>query len=145
MSTCFAYWEQVHTELNKDLYLSRIFPNEHNVITKILYNQKFLRELTLAIFYFDRFPKLFCGFSRRWYFKIFLGILIFHISPWADNFFWLHSGHKGYYGFLVNSGCLLSITFKCLEESMETGQTTSISPTNFPALTVCNIYMWIWK
>ena len=29
-------------------------------------------------------------------------------SPWADTFFWLHSGDKTWYGFLVTSGCLLS-------------------------------------
>ena len=28
-------------------------------------------------------------------------------SPWADTFFWFHSGDKTY-GFLVTSGCLLS-------------------------------------
>ena len=28
-------------------------------------------------------------------------------SPWADTFFWFHSGGKTEYGFLVTSGCLL--------------------------------------
>ena len=81
-------------ELNKGLYLSKIFPNDHNVITKNAIWSEILRELTLAIFYFDRFPGLFLGFSWCWYLKIFLDILISHISPWADTFLWLHSGNK---------------------------------------------------
>ena len=71
-----------------------------------------MRELTLATFYSDRFPGLFCGFSRYWYLKHFLDFLIHYISPWADIFFWLRSGDKRQYGFLVTSRCLLSITFK---------------------------------
>ena len=81
-------------ELNKGLYLSKIFPNDHNVITKNAIWSEILRELTLAIFYSDRFSGLFWGFSRCWYLKIFLDILISHISPWADSFLWLHSGNK---------------------------------------------------
>ena len=53
----------------------------------MLYNQNFLRELTLAIFYFDRFPGMFWRFSRCWYFKLFFDIVIYHIGPWADTFF----------------------------------------------------------
>ena len=56
-------------ELNKDLYLSKIFPNDYNVITKNAIWSEILRELTLAIFYFDRFPGLFLGFSWCWYFS----------------------------------------------------------------------------
>ena len=33
-------------------------------------------------------------------------------SPWADNFFWLPSGDKISYPFLVTSGCLLFITIR---------------------------------
>ena len=31
-----------------------------------------------------------------------------NISPWAHNFFWLPSGDKISYGFLLTSGCLVS-------------------------------------